>query len=340
MTTDVLLGAWMVAAACAYVVTGGADFGGGVWDLFARGPRAREQRRAIEQAIAPIWEANHVWLIALVVVLFSCFPPAFAVVSTALHIPLTLLLIGIVARGASFTFRTYDDASEDLVQKRWGRIFSVSSTITPVLLGVVVGSLATAGIEVEDGIVTSGFFAPWATSPFPWAAGAFTLALFAFLAAAYLTVETEGALREDFRKRAIVAWAITAVVGVITLLLAARYAPVLFRGITGGAWAIALFASTAVAAGVSLVALLRGRFALARVAAAVEVTLVVLGFCAGQYPYLVADDVTLASASAPANVQLAIFVVLTAGTLPLLLALRYLFRVFKSRQRSGREREI
>src|ERR1044071_8804329 len=86
-----------------YAILGGADYGGGVWDLLASGPRAQEQRRLIATAIGPVWEANHVWLIFVIVLLFTAFPPAFAVLSTALHIPLTLMVLGIVLRGAAFT---------------------------------------------------------------------------------------------------------------------------------------------------------------------------------------------------------------------------------------------
>src|SRR5690349_14916593 len=94
-----------------YALTGGADYGGGVWDLLARGPRAAAQRALIADAISPIWEANHVWLILVIVILFSAFPPAFATIATALHIPLTLMLVGIVLRGSAFTFRAYDPQS-------------------------------------------------------------------------------------------------------------------------------------------------------------------------------------------------------------------------------------
>src|SRR5689334_4196758 len=116
-----------------YAVTGGADFGGGAWDLLASGPRRREQRALVGEAIAPIWDANHVWLILVVVLLFTAFPPVFARLMTLLHIPLTLMLLGIVLRGSAFTFRSYD-SKRDTVQRRWGRIFSLASTGTPLLL--------------------------------------------------------------------------------------------------------------------------------------------------------------------------------------------------------------
>src|SRR5687767_8800816 len=150
----------LFAALVLYAVLGGADYGGGVWDLLASGPRAREQRRLIATAIGPVWEANHVWLVFLIVLLFTAFPPAFAVLATALHIPLTLMLLGIVLRGTSFTFRHYD-RQDDTVQQRWGRLFATSSVFTPVMLGICVGAIATGEIRVQNGVVTSGFLWPW-----------------------------------------------------------------------------------------------------------------------------------------------------------------------------------
>ncbi len=108
MRTEWFIGGVMMAALVLYALLGGADFGGGVWDLLASGPRKREQRALIERVIGPIWEANHVWLILVVVLLFTAFPPAFAAISIALHVPLTLFLVGVVFRGSAFSFRSYD----------------------------------------------------------------------------------------------------------------------------------------------------------------------------------------------------------------------------------------
>ncbi len=130
-----LLALLLAAALNAYVLFGGADFGGGVWDLLASGPRQRRQREVIGHAIGPIWEANHVWLILAIVLTFTCFPPVFARLGIVLHIPLTLMLVGIVLRGSAFTFRSYDD-EHDAAQLRWGRIFSSASVMTPLLLGI------------------------------------------------------------------------------------------------------------------------------------------------------------------------------------------------------------
>src|SRR5580698_1434481 len=105
---EMLLALILMVSSTFYVLLGGADYGGGVWDLLASGPRRQAQRELIAHAIGPIWEANHVWLILVVVLLFTCFPPAFAVLMTFLHVPLAIMLIGIVLRGSAFTFRAYD----------------------------------------------------------------------------------------------------------------------------------------------------------------------------------------------------------------------------------------
>ena len=103
----------LMIALNAYVLTGGADLGGGVWDLLASGLRRDAQRTLIASAIGPIWEANHVWLVIAVVVCFTAFPPAFATLATVLNIPLTLMLLGIVLRGSAFVFRSYGGGSDD-----------------------------------------------------------------------------------------------------------------------------------------------------------------------------------------------------------------------------------
>ncbi|MBI3791022.1 MAG: cytochrome d ubiquinol oxidase subunit II, partial [Gemmatimonadetes bacterium] len=158
---DILAGL-MVVALTMYVLLGGADFGGGVWDLLARGPRKAEQRELIADAIGPIWEANHVWLILVVVMLFSCFPPAFARFATLLHVPLVVMLVGIVLRGSAFTFRTYDSQRDD-VQVRWGRTFAIASTLTPVTLGVCVGATISGDLGAVriDACAYDVFIAPW-----------------------------------------------------------------------------------------------------------------------------------------------------------------------------------
>jgi len=176
---DLLAGIMMLALTF-YVLLGGADFGGGVWDLLAGGSRAARQRALIADAIGPIWEANHVWLILVVVLLFVCFPSAFAAISTALHIPLTVMLLGVVLRGSAFAFLhayTHDEQHHDPRPRRWSRVFAVASLITPVTLGVTLGALST-GIHLDAaGRVQTDFVSEW-LAPFPFAVGLFTLWLF------------------------------------------------------------------------------------------------------------------------------------------------------------------
>ena len=156
MLPDVVA-ALMMTGLVVYALTGGADFGGGVWDLLARGPRAGAQRKLIEKAIAPVWEANHVWLIFVVVLLFSGFPTAFSALSIALHIPITLMLLGIIFRGSAFVFRQYGGGDTTA----WQRTFAVASAVTPVFLGVIVGAITTGRIRVVDGVTTAGWFEHW-----------------------------------------------------------------------------------------------------------------------------------------------------------------------------------
>src|SRR5439155_6331237 len=137
-------------ALTAYTLLAGADFGGGVWDFFARGPRAEEQRHAIARAMGPVWEANHVWIIFLLVILFSGFPIAFSALSVALFIPFHLVLVGIILRGAAFVFRAHG-AEEEGPQHAWARAFGSASIITPVLLGMCLGAVSAGEIRVVGG---------------------------------------------------------------------------------------------------------------------------------------------------------------------------------------------
>src|SRR6476660_4428808 len=182
--------AWIIVVSLnAYVLFGGADFGGGVWDLLASGPRRERQREVIAHAIGPIWEANHVWLILAIVLTFTCFARVYARLGTILHIPLTWMLVGIVLRGSAFTFRTYDTRG-DAAQRHWGRVFASASVITPVLLGVSIGAVASGRVGRETGgSFIERFVDPWFT-PFALSVGLLALTLFAFLAAVYLTLET------------------------------------------------------------------------------------------------------------------------------------------------------
>jgi cytochrome d ubiquinol oxidase subunit II len=322
----------------AYALLGGADFGGGVWDLLARGPRKERQRELIADAIGPVWEANHVWLILAVVLLFTCFPPAFARLGTLLHIPLSLVLIGIVLRGSAFTFWRYGGADHGhAAERHWGMTFAVASLITPLVLGMIVGAIASGAIvgQTRGDAFYGTYVAPW-LNPFTVSTGLFALVAFAFLAAVYLTLEArEAELQEDFRRRALGAGIGLFGAAALALLLSARSAPRLRDGLIFAAWAVPLHLLTAAAALVSLVGLARRRWRIARLAAATQVSLILWGWGLSQYPYLVPPDVTIADAAAPAaTLRLAVGALALGGAV-LFPSLFYLFRVFKGSRQSS-----
>jgi cytochrome d ubiquinol oxidase subunit II len=326
-----LLAALLAASLNAYVLLGGADFGGGVWDLLASGPRKGRQRELISEAIGPIWEANHVWLILAIVLTFTCFPPVFARLGIVLHIPLTLMLVGIVLRGSAFTFRSYD-SDHDAAQLRWGRVFSIASVLTPLLLGVCLGAIAAGGVggPLEGGF-RQRFVDPW-WNRFALSVGFLTLALFAFLAAVYLTLESrDRALAEDFRARALAAGLVVFVAAGLALLLSlGGTAPLLYAGLLGSGWAIPLHLVTGVSAVGALAALWFRRYRLARVAAAVQVTLILWGWALSQHPYLLPPGFTVHGSASPSTTLRLVVIGLALGGLLLTPSLYYLFRIFKS----------
>jgi len=331
MTAAIIAGI-LVAALNAYVLLGGADFGGGVWDLLARGPRKIAQRDLVAHAIGPVWEANHVWLILFIVLLFTCFPPAFAEVGIVLHVPLALMLIGIVLRGSAFTFRTYG-GQRDEVQRRWGRMFAAASLVTPLLLGVVVGAVAAGRVGEAGRGQGAGFYevfvAPWLT-PFAFAVGVFALVCFAFLAAVYLTLEADDDLvREDFRVRALGAGIAVFLAAGLVLVLSDGAAPLVREGLTSAPWALPLHLLTGAAALTALAALSFRRWRVARVAAATQVSLILWGWGLAQYPYLLPPSLTIADAAAPVATLQLVVAALTLGGVVLFPSLYYLFRVFK-----------
>ncbi len=324
----------MMVSLTFYALLGGADFGGGVWDMFASGPRKRAQRELIAEALAPVWEANHVWLILVVVLLFTAFPPAFATISISLHIPLTLILIGVVLRGSAFAFRSYDRRTDD-AQRRWGRVFSMASLITPVLLGVVVGAISSGRIRSDHSDFVAAFVSPW-LAPFPFAVGFFALALFAFLAAVYLTVEAaDESLREDFRLRALASAVAVGAMALAVFLLSENGAPAIRARLSGSSWTWPLQISTAVFAVSAIYALWTRRFRTARFCAAAQTTLILWGWGAAQYPYLIAPGATIYNSAAPAITLRLVWWALLAGSALLFPSLYYLFRVFKGRGSSG-----
>ena len=325
---ELVIAAAALAALIIYALLGGADFGGGMWDLLAFGPRARQQREAIAAAIGPIWEANHVWLVLVIVLLFTAFPPAFAAGMTALNIPVMVVLVGIVLRGSAFAFRKYGLKSGG-AYRRWSVVFGISSLFTPFFMGLSIGALATGQIRVEGSLVTTGFTAGW-TAPFAVVCGVFALGLLAFLSAVYLTVDARRHpdLQEDFRLRALASGLSLAPIALIVFLLSREGAPHLFGGLTSW-WSPLLLFWTSVFAVGALIALWFRRYAWARAAAVGQVTLILLGWGLAQSPYLIVPDLTIADAASPGATLRLLVIGLGVGATLLFPSLGYLFYIFK-----------
>lgn len=170
-----------------YVLLGGADFGAGIIEMFTSTKNVKRTRRTLYHAIGPIWEANHMWLIIAIVILFVGFPVIYSALSVYLHIPLVIMLMGIIARGTAFVFRHYD-AVHDNTQEIYNRIFIWSSFITPLFLGIIAGSAVSGHINPEAVIFVEAYIYGW-LNWFSISVGLFTVALCGYLAAIYLIGE-------------------------------------------------------------------------------------------------------------------------------------------------------
>jgi cytochrome d ubiquinol oxidase subunit II len=318
----------MLLALVVYTLFGGADYGAGFWDLLARGPRAAAQRELIAHAIGPVWEANHVWLIIVIVLLFTGFPAAFAAIMITLHVPLSLMLICVVLRGSAFTFRGYDNSA--LGKRSWNQAFSLPSAITPVILGIIIGAIATG----KPGLAAAGdgavpLFSTW-LRPFPLVVGLFALNLFAYLAAVYLTLETsDPELRNDFRVRSLYAAVSLGALAWVVYQLARTEAVQVFQGLDASSWGRPVRFATGGCAIVALLGLWFRWFRTARVAAMAQAALILWGCALAQYPLLVPPVIDIATGAAPPIVHKLLLIALAAGSLVLLPSLYYLFRVFK-----------
>jgi cytochrome d ubiquinol oxidase subunit II len=327
--TEAAVAAILWLSLTAYAVLAGADFGGGVWDALARGPRAHRQRQAVAAAMGPVWEANHVWLIFMIVGLFTAFPTAFAALAVALYLPLTAAMTGIVLRGAAFAFRAHGRVAVGRLEP-WGVVFGAASVLTPAFLGAAAAAVASGAVRVSDGRVTSGPFDGW-TTPFAVDLALLAVSICAYLAATYLMVETEGELdlQADFRRRAIGAGLASGAFALLGLVLAWFSARPLVDELFGRG--LPLLVLALLNGPVALGAVLAGRPRIARIAVAAQVTFVLWAWALGQWPVLVPPDLTIQGTAAPAATLSLMLIVVGAGMALLLPSLYLLFRVFKGR---------
>jgi cytochrome d ubiquinol oxidase subunit II len=313
LSLDFIVAAVGLVALELYAIFGGADFGGGVWDLLASGPRRQEQRAQIARAMGPVWETNHVWLIFIIVLLFTCFPSAFAALSIGFYAPLTLVVVGIVFRGAAFAFRAHAYHASH-TSNVWGSVFGIASTITPILYGCCAGALAMGSYE-------------W-TNPFAWTIGAFALSVCAQSAAVFLALESTEELRDDFSRRAIYATLTIAVCGLIAIGAAKVLQPQLYLSFFHphalGAVVVAMLSGLVV-----LFSLIMRRYVFARVAVVIEILAILGGWYGTQEPYILPHHITLAQAAASDATLSAFLWIVLGGSILLIPSLVLLFVLFK-----------
>jgi cytochrome d ubiquinol oxidase subunit II len=310
-----------------YALFAGADFGAGIWDLLAGGTRrGGEQRRLIERSIGPVWEANHVWLILVLVLMWTAFPAVFAAVMSTLYLPLTLVALGIIARGASFAFRKVSDTVAQ--QRLFGALFAFSSLLTPFFLGAVAGAVASG--RVPPGVANGAVLASW-TGPTSMLGGVLAVLACAYLAAVYLCADAQRAgypaLADQFRRRALVTGLITGVVALAGIGILATDAPRLFHGLTGRGLPLLVISAIAGAAGLPL--LWRRRFVAARIVGALAVAVILLGWGVGQYPDMLEPGPTVSAAAAPDSVLTPVLITLAVGAVIIGPALWWLYSLFQ-----------
>jgi cytochrome bd ubiquinol oxidase subunit II len=317
------------AGATAYALFGGADFGGGFWDLVAGGAERGERPRAlIQRSLTPVWEANHVWLIFILVVLWTAFPPAFSAVMTTLYVPIALAAVGIVLRGSGFAFRK---SIEGLSGRRAaGATFAISSLLTPFFMGTVVGAVASGNVPAGG---NGPAFSSW-LEPLPLLTGAMFVASGAYLSAVFLIGDARRSGDEElagyFARRALAAATVAGVAaafGLVELHAEARY--VFDRLIDQGLPLVILSALCGVAVAALLIAAVRGRSATRsrylRPLAAGAVVAVIWGWGVAQFPYLIPTSLKITQSAAPPDTLGTVIVVFIVAAILVLPALGLLY---------------
>jgi cytochrome d ubiquinol oxidase subunit II len=322
-----------------YCLLAGADFGAGILESVLGKELRDEQRKVIDRAMGPVWEANHVWLILALVILFVAFPGAYSAMSITFHIPLTLMLLGVILRGSAFTARHYD-AVRDRSQAWYSAIFVLSSIVTPLMLGIVAGGMLLGRIgRVEDGFLQA-FVRPWANL-FCLAVGIFTCVLFAFLAAVYLIGETSNppvnpAVRQIFIRRAQVLNVMAMVAGCLVFAAAEIDGLPLASLFMGHALSLGSMTAATLILIPLWAAIRKGATSAARVLAAIQVGIVLAGWFRLQFPVILNSPeapLTIYSAAAPESTLRYLLYALAGGSALIFPSLFYLLKIFKVEER-------
>jgi cytochrome bd ubiquinol oxidase subunit II len=306
-----------------YVVLGGADFGAGMWQLLSgRGARGAAMREHAHEAMAPVWEANHVWLIFVLVVMWTCYPVAFASIVTTLTIPLFIAAIGIVFRGTTYALRAGTTRARE--ERTLDTVFGIASVLTPFALGTVVGAIADGRVPV--GNAAGDLWTSW-TSGLSLMVGVLAVAFGAYLSAVYLAADAvrrdSGELESAFRGRALAAGVVAGVLAVLGLVVLRSDARELYDALVSGDGLPALVVSAVAGAG-TLGLVWARRYEAARYGAALAVAAIVAGWALAQQPVLL-PGLTVSEAAATHDVLVAVLVSVAAGALVLAPSLALLF---------------
>lgn len=326
--TEIIL-AVLVIALLLYVLLGGADFGAGILELIT-GKRGID---TISKAIAPVWEANHVWLILAVVIMFNGFPLAYTSMSTYLHIPLLIALLGIIIRGSSFTFRYYDIVNGKNYSDYYSWFFRISSLITPFFLGIILGALISGRIPSSpEGSFVESFIRPWLSS-FTIATGIFITLLFAWLAAIYTLGEAKNDTFHLFKRTALILFILLIIGGLSVFITAETNGVHLIRQFSQSQISILCVIIASIAVPLMWKSVMRKNITRTRVLAGLITTCILIGWFAVQFPVMISrsdgNHLTVWNSQAPHATMFYLMFALIIGSILIFPAFAYLFRVFK-----------
>ena len=316
--------ALVIAGITAYAVLGGADFGGGFWDLTAGGAeRGGRVRGMVEHSMGPVWEANHVWLIFVLVVMWTCFPVAFGSIMSTLYVPMFIAVVGIIFRGTAFALR--GQAASIGEARLLGALFASSSVLVPFCFGASLGAIGSGRVPV--GNATGDPISSW-LNPTGILVGSLAVITGAYLAAVYMTGDSVRAglpdMERAFRARALIAGVVAGAVAIGGLFVLHSDARPLFDGLTSDGGLVFVIAS-AVAGGTTLVLVWVRRYEFARFTAAAAVASVTIGWAFAQSPYLLPDQLTLDRAAAGDATLVATLIGVGLGMLVLVPSLYLLY---------------
>lgn len=317
-----------------YVLLGGADFGAGILELFSSKENKKLIKKTVYSVMGPVWEANHIWIIILIVILWIAFPGYYNILVIYLHIPLTLVLLGITLRGVAFVFRHYD-AVKDKSQILYDKMFELSCVVTPIFLGMTFGTLISGNIVLMDTAENPDFvtlfIAPWFQA-FPIAIGLFFAALCTFLAATFLIGEVDLENRKLYIRKATIATYTVIVLGLITLVIGYSQEKQFVLDFIQNYYALGLVSISAILIFPLWYSIRKGDYILCRFFAGLQVILIITAALFAHYPDIIITKtgaISLLDNAAPPEVIKVLAISLLVGGFLILPGLFHLLKSFK-----------